>query len=127
MVDNGGKAVRKPAPANAPASRKQSLPGDVGGMVESIVGCKWSLHVLAQVRRGVNRPGAMARSAKGLTTKVLNERLSKMVRFGILERIAYPEVPPRVEYRLTDFGGRFTALLDQIEALQRELEVSRRE
>jgi len=62
------------------------------------------------------------RSAPGLTAKVLNERLSKMLRFGILERVVYPEVPPRVEYRLTDFGWRFAGILDVIEDLQRSRE-----
>lgn len=94
---------------------------DVAGMVESIVGCKWSLHVLRAVRNGVCRPGALQKSMAGLTTKVLNERLRKLVRFGILERIAYPEVPPRVEYRITEFGQRFAGILDDIEALQRSL------
>jgi DNA-binding HxlR family transcriptional regulator len=45
-----------------------------------------------------------------------------MVSLGILERIVYPEVPPHVEYRLTDFGLRFMPILDSIEELQRELE-----
>ncbi len=90
-------------------------------MVEDIVGCKWSLQVLAMVRQGTCRPGAMARAVDGLTTKVLNERLSKMVRFGILEKISYPEIPPRVEYALTDFGHRFIGVLDAIENLQSSL------
>lgn len=100
-----------PAPANAP---------DVAAMVESIVGCKWSLHVLAQIRAGVNRPGVLGRSAPGLTTKVLNERLDKMLRFGIIARHAYPEVPPRVEYTLTPFGERFAEILDAVERLKRD-------
>ena len=90
-------------------------------MVESIVGCKWSLHVLSQVRNGINRPGAMVRTTDGLTTKVLNERLTKMLRYEILEKVSYPEVPPRVEYHLTDFGRRFLRVIDEVEALQREL------
>lgn len=89
-------------------------------MVESIIGCKWSLHVLAQIRGGVNRPGVLARSAPGLTTKVLNERLDKMLRFGILARHAYPEVPPRVEYTLTPFGERFAEILDAVERLKHD-------
>lgn len=89
-------------------------------MVESIVGCKWSLQVLALVRGGINRPGAMQRSVEGLSTKVLNERLNKMLRFGILEKTVYPEVPPRVEYSLTPFGRRFVAVLDAIEQLEKE-------
>lgn len=89
-------------------------------MVESIIGCKWSLHVLAQIRAGVNRPGVLARSASGLTTKVLNERLEKMLRFGIITRHAYPEVPPRVEYTLTPFGERFAEILDAVERLKHD-------
>ena len=89
-------------------------------MVEDVVGCKWTLVVLELVERGVNRPGAMERSVEGLTTKVLNERLVKLVNFGILERTAYPEVPPRVEYRLTAFGRRFVEVLDQLERLRAE-------
>lgn len=85
---------------------------------EQCVGCKWTLHVIEQVRSGVNRPGQLERSADGLTTKVLNERLVKLVRFGIFEKVSFPEVPPRVEYGLTDFGKRFVAILDQVEQLQ---------
>lgn len=87
-------------------------------MVESIVGCKWSLHVLDCVRRGINRPGAMRRAARGLSTKVLSERLDKMIRFGILDKHSFPEVPPRVEYSLTPLGRRFLTILDAIEQLE---------
>ena len=87
-------------------------------MVEDIVGCKWSLVVLGHVRAGTRRPGAIERATPGLTAKVLNERLSKMVRYRILERESYPEVPPRVEYRLSAFGERFVQILDQVDALQ---------
>ena len=62
--------------------------------------------------------GAIERATPGLTAKVLNERLSKMVRYRILERESYPEVPPRVEYRLSAFGERFVQILDQVDALQ---------
>lgn len=91
-------------------------------MVESIVGCKWSLTVLQLVQKGVNRPGAMERAVPGLTAKVLNERLRKLVRFGIFERIAFPEVPLRVEYRLTGFGKKFVGILRAIEKLERDLD-----
>ena len=94
-------------------------------IVEDVVGCKWTLHVLAQVRAGVNRPGQLVRSAEGLTTKVLNERLVKLVRYGVLERHAYPEIPPRVEYHLTPLGTRLDALLDAIDALQRDVDADR--
>ena len=90
-------------------------------MLESVIGCKWSLTVISLVRRGVNRPGAMEHAIEGLSAKVLNERLVKLVRFGILEKTSYPEVPPRVEYRMTEFGDAFGTLLDQVDALERKM------
>jgi len=90
----------------------------VHGMVENIVGCKWSLTVIDQVRSGVRRPGAIEHAVPGLSQKVLNERLRKLVRFGILARESFPEVPPRVEYSLTDFGERFAGILDAIRELE---------
>ncbi len=95
---------------------------NVARMVEDIVGCKWSLAVLGAVRSGVQRPGALEHAIEGLSKKVLNERLSKLVRFGILEKQAFVELPPRVEYRFTPFGDKFVRLLDGIEALQREVD-----
>jgi DNA-binding HxlR family transcriptional regulator len=115
-------AAKKSTPATTTEPPVRPAPGgaapDIAGMVESIVGCKWSVHVLEQVRRGVNRPGALVRTTEGLTTKVLNERLAKMLRFGILHKVSYPEIPPRVEYHLTPLGERFTAILDEVERLK---------
>ena len=88
-------------------------------MMEDVIGCKWSLHVIALVRGGVKRPGAMERQIEGLTAKVLNERLRKLMRYGILSKVSFPEVPPRVEYCLTAFGQRFAKIVDRIEALDR--------
>lgn len=100
-------------------NRRRRAP-DTAGMLESVLGCKWSLAVLAMVRRGIVRPGAMTRAEPGLTTKVLNERLRKLCRFGVLSRRSYPETPPRVEYALTAFGLRFVDILDRIAALESE-------
>ena len=44
-----------------------------------------------------------------------------MLRYGILEKTIYLEVPPRVEYQLTKFGNKFIVILDHIDALQNEL------
>jgi DNA-binding HxlR family transcriptional regulator len=105
-----------------PQKEPMPSPPAVARMVEDIVGCKWSLAVLAAVRGGVCRPGALEHAIDGLSKKVLNERLSKLVRFGILEKQVYAELPPRVEYRLTAFGSKFCGVLDGIEALQKELD-----
>jgi DNA-binding HxlR family transcriptional regulator len=104
-----------------PQRKKFSPQPSVARMVEAVVGCKWSLAVLGAVRSGVRRPGAIEHAIDGVSKKVLNERLRKLVRFGILEKRVYPEVPPRVEYRLTRFGERFSGLMDGVEALEAEL------
>lgn len=98
---------------------------NVHQMVESIIGCKWSLTVLALVRKGVCRPGEMEHAIDGLSGKVLNERLIKLVRFGILDKASYPEIPPRVEYRMTEFGNHFIKLLDEVDQLQQTLNSAR--
>ena len=102
-------------------SRKTS-PTKSAQMVETIYGCKWSLTVYQLLASGINRPGEMVRSVEGLTTKVLNQCLKRNTEFGILERISYNEVPPRVEYKVTEFGEKFMSILDELEKLQREIE-----
>ena len=48
------------------------------------------------------------------------------IEFGILERVTYNEVPPRVEYKVTDFGTKFIRILDELENLQSEIEQENR-
>ncbi len=91
-------------------------------MVETIYGCKWSLTVYHLLAKGINRPGEMVRSVEGLTAKVLNDCLRKNAKFGILERVSYNEVPPRVEYIVTPFGAKFIRILDELEKIQSEIE-----
>lgn len=101
-------------------SRKKA-PENSARMVETIYGCKWSLTVYQLLKEGVNRPGKMVKSVEGLSTKVLNECLRKNTDFGILERISFNEVPPRVEYQVTEFGQKFIRILDELEQLQDEI------
>lgn len=103
-------------------SKNKKTPVSVARAVEDIVGCKWSLEVLSAVRQGVVRPGAIQKHVEGLSAKVMNERLVKMQRYGIMEKKVFPEVPPRVEYEITPFGERFLSILDAIDQLQDDLE-----
>ncbi len=100
---------------------RKSTPERTARMVETIYGCKWSLTVYTLLLNDINRPGEMVSSVEGLTTKVLNECLRKNVEFGIIERTAYNEVPPRVEYAVTPFGKKFIRILDELEKLQAEI------
>jgi DNA-binding HxlR family transcriptional regulator len=90
-------------------------------LLEEIIGCRWTISVLAAVARGVSRPGALERHIEGISTKVLSDRLRHFTRAGIFERVQFPEIPPRVEYQLTDFGRKFVDLLKAVEKLQAEL------
>ena len=101
---------------------RKIAPDKSARMLETIYGCKWSLTVYQLLANGINRPGEMVRNVDGLTTKVLNACLRKNTQFGILERIAYNEVPPRVEYRVTEFGVKFMRILDELDKLQSEIE-----
>ena len=93
-------------------------------MVETIVGCKWSLTVYNLLNNDINRPGEMVRSVEGLTTKVLNACLKRNIEFGILEREAFNEIPPRVEYQVTKFGDKFIGILNELEKLQKDIDNS---
>ena len=107
--------------------KKNSVPHaapSAARMVEDIIGCKWSLCVLGLIEQGVSRPGSMQRSVTGLSAKVLNERLRKLLRYGIIERQVFAEVPPHVEYRLTPYGRRFTRVLGAIRELEGEIDRS---
>ncbi len=101
---------------------RKSAPERSARMVETIFGCKWSLTVYQLLATDINRPGEMVRSVEGLSTKVLNECLRRNVEFGILERNSFNEVPPRVEYNVTQFGSKFIRILDDLEKLQSEID-----
>ena len=93
-------------------------------LLEDVIGCRWTISVLSAVASGVSRPGALERYINGISAKVLSDRLRHFTRAGIFERVQFPEIPPRVEYRLTTFGQKFLRLLKEVEKLQTELNES---
>lgn len=99
---------------------RKSVPLAVRSAVETTLGCKWSLTILYLLDRGVNRPGRIVRSAEGLTTKVMNHCLSKLMEFRIIEKTSFPEIPPRVEYYITPYGRKFMRIFDVLEDLSQE-------
>lgn len=101
---------------------QKTKPQDSSRMVETIYGCKWSLSVYQLLNAGIKRPGEMVKAIDGLTTKVLNDCLKKNIEFGIIERVAFNEIPPRVEYCITPFGEKFLVVLQHIEALQVDID-----
>lgn len=96
-------------------------------MVETVVGCKWSLTVVDLVKGDIRRPGAMERAVDGLTAKVLNDCLRLLVSYDVLEKRSFPEVPPRVEYHFTPFGLKFIETFKILDELEHELAMKKRE
>lgn len=97
----------------------------VAMMVEDIVGCKWSLGILLKVATDCRRPSELLRDFPGLSTKVMNERLRKMQRFGIIIRTVRGEKPPvQVEYSLSSFGRRFMGIIEEVRQLQEEIDAT---
>ena len=89
-------------------------------IVQDIVGCKWSLSVLEALDRGVYRPGRLVKEIEGISTKVLNERIKKLLNYKIIKRVDHREIPPKVEYKLTDFGFKFMRIINEIKAVENE-------
>ncbi len=101
---------------------ERSVP--VASMVESIVGCKWSVRLLELCANDHHRPSMLLRACPGLSAKVMNERLRKMTRFGILRRTAFGEKPPfEVQYRLTPLGSRFMGILEEVRRVQEAVDL----
>jgi DNA-binding HxlR family transcriptional regulator len=91
----------------------------VAAMVETIVGCKWSVRLLQLCAAGRTRPSECLRACPGLSAKVMNERWKKMLRFGLVRRTVLGEKPPlEVTYQLTPLGRRFMRILDEVRRLQ---------
>jgi DNA-binding HxlR family transcriptional regulator len=80
-----------------------------------LVGSKWAMLVICTLTRGPTRTGALKRHIDGISQKMLTQTLRDLERHGIVRRIDYGEVPPRVEYELTQMGESLSALVRQME------------
>ena len=70
----------------------------------TLIGDKWKVLILRDLLTGTKRFGELKRSLGGVSQKVLTANLRQMERDGLVHREVYPEVPPRVEYSLTETG-----------------------
>lgn len=79
-----------------------------------IIGGKWKTYLIFLINQGVRRPSDLQRAVPTATRRVLNLQLRELEFHGIIKRVIYPELPPRVEYYLTEFG---TSILPVIGAM----------
>ena len=81
----------------------------------SLIANKWKIIILRELLTGTKRYNELTKSVVGISSKVLTENLRDLEGDGIVKRKVYPEVPPKVEYSLTDKGND---LKDVIEAMK---------
>jgi DNA-binding HxlR family transcriptional regulator len=81
----------------------------------AIIDGRWQLVILFHLFGGkVLRFSELERAIAGVSQKMLTQQLRQLERDGVVERIVYAEVPPRVEYRLTDWGQSLCPALDAL-------------
>jgi DNA-binding HxlR family transcriptional regulator len=81
---------------------------------------KWTILVIRDLAAGCSRFCELERSLAGISPRTLSLRLRALEDHGIVERRTYPEVPPRVEYALTEKGRALLPILDDMRRYGRE-------
>lgn len=79
-----------------------------------MLGCKWKVLIIRELLTGTKRFGELKRAVTGITQKVLTSKLREMEDLGLLEREVYPQIPPKVEYTLTDIGYSLRPVLESL-------------
>ncbi|WP_346663086.1 helix-turn-helix domain-containing protein [uncultured Merdimonas sp.] len=77
-----------------------------------LIGDKWKVLILRDLLPGTKRFSELKKSIGTVSQKVLTAQLRDMERNGLVNRKVYPEVPPRVEYSLTELGRSLKPILD---------------
>jgi len=98
--------------------RKQHTPESAALGVEQALGFlegRWKLEILFRLFGGkVQRFSELERAIAGISQKMLTQQLRQMERDGIVRRIVHHQVPPKVEYCLTDWGQALCPVLDEL-------------
>lgn len=89
-----------------------SLPDCPVEITLGLIGNRWTVLILRDLLTGTKRFGQLKKSITGISQKVLTANLRAMEEKGLLFRTVYAEVPPRVEYDLTELGRSLSPILD---------------
>ncbi len=95
--------------------KKEELPKCPVATTVQLIGNKWKLLILRNLRIRPWRFNELQKSLEGISHKVLTESLRSMEADGIIVRTVYAEVPPRVEYSLSELGETMRPILDAME------------
>lgn len=81
----------------------------------SIIGGKWKMIIMFWIsKRKIMRYGELKKSIKGITHKMLSKQLNELVDDGIIIRKEYPQIPPKVEYFLSEKGWTIMPILEEM-------------
>lgn len=94
--------------------RKDELPECPVATTVDLIGSKWKLLILRNLMSRPWRFNELRKSLDGISQKVLTDSLRSMEADGIVTRTAYAEVPPRVEYSLSELGERLRPIIDSM-------------
>ena len=100
--------------------KKEELPDCPVATTVQLIGNKWKLLILRNLLDRPWRFNELRRSLDGISQKVLTESLRSMESDGIIVRTVYAEVPPRVEYSLSELGETLRPILDAMQAWGQE-------
>ncbi len=95
---------------------KEELPACPVATTVQLIGNKWKLLILRNLLIRPWRFNEIFRSIPGISQKVLTDNLRAMEKDGLIIRTVYPEVPPRVEYSLSELGDRMRPIIKAMEA-----------
>ena len=95
--------------------KKEELPKCPVATTVQLIGNKWKLMILRNLRMRPWRFNKLQKSLEGISQKVLTDSLRSMEEDGIITRTVYPEVPPRVEYALSALGESMRPIMDAME------------
>ena len=97
-------------------SAKKELPACPVETTLTLIGDKWKVLILRDLMPGTKRFGELKKSVGNVSQKVLTAQLRTMEESGLVNRKIYAEVPPRVEYSLTELGKSLKPILDSMRA-----------
>jgi DNA-binding HxlR family transcriptional regulator len=80
-----------------------------------VIGGKWKLVILRHLLEGTMRFGQLDRALDGITPRMLTRQLRELEADGLVLRTVYPQVPPKVEYSVTDIGESLRAITHQLQ------------
>ena len=95
--------------------KKEELPACPVATTVSLIGSKWKLLIMRNLMARPWRFNELQRDLEGISQKVLTDSLRSMEADGIITRTVYPEVPPHVEYALSDLGESMRPIIKAME------------